>query len=429
MKNLLTIVIPTWNNQAILRACIETLFMNTKYPFEVVVVDNGGKGEVKKSLPETAHAYVRVLEPENNLGWMAAHNLALEDCETPFYCMLNDDVIFIQGQKEFWRKLIGHLQGTVAAAGPSSNYVAGNQSIYNTSLPRVMDSSYLIGFCMVLRTDILKEVGGLDESLPGGDDLDLSIRLRQAGYDLRIDREVFLHHHGKQTGERIHGENWDSEWAQEVSNNSLMAKHGVLLWHECALAHWKYPGAWKMEAKESLEDHWYEEHLKEFKGLPGLNIGCGGRSIEGAVGVDLRERGELGAGGEKFSSAKTDIQADASSIPLEDSSQQFIVAAHILEHMVDPLAALAEWKRLLVPGGTLLLTAPNYSDDNTMLLDYTHLHAYTKDSLSRLLEASGFLLDSALDAPMASIRVICKKPLGELDVPAFVPEVLEEMAI
>ena len=84
MKNLLTIVIPTWNNRDMLKVCIESLFLYTSYPFEVIIIDNGCDGEVAKSLPEESKKYIRVIEPEEKLGWMKAHNLALESVDTPY---------------------------------------------------------------------------------------------------------------------------------------------------------------------------------------------------------------------------------------------------------------------------------------------------------------------------------------------------------
>mgnify|MGYP005814113535 FL=1 len=410
MKELLTIVIPTWNNPDMLRLCVESLFVHTKFPFKVIIVDNGCKGEVKASLPEESKNYVEVLEPDTNLGWSSAHMLALEECDTKFYCMLNDDVVFIPGQPDFWRKLTGHLVDDVAAVGPSSNFVAGNQSIQNNRAHIVCDSSFLIGFCMVIHTDIFREVGGLDPSLPGGDDLDLSIRLRKAGYVLRVEKRAYLHHYGQQTGTRIHGDNWDSKWSQEVTNNALIAKHGIKLWQDCFLSGWKYPDDWKVGEPQASEDEWYAEHMFDFAGSPGLNVGCGGNKLDGAIGVDVRPPGELGDGGERDKEAATDIQADAADIPLEDDSQQYIVAAHVLEHMIDPIAALNEWHRLLVPGGSLFLTVPHHTlDNNAMLLDYTHLHAFNDESLNNLLTSSGFVVDFVERAPMATIRAICRK--------------------
>jgi SAM-dependent methyltransferase len=45
--------------------------------------------------------------------------------------------------------------------------------------------------------------------------------------------------------------------------------------------------------------------------------------------------------------------------PLEDGSFQIIIAKHVVEHLPEPELALAEFSRLLAPGGLLLLATPN----------------------------------------------------------------------
>ena len=412
MKNLLTIVIPTWNNRDMLKVCIESLFLYTKYPFEVIIIDNGCDGEVVKDLPEESKKYIRVIEPEENLGWMKAHNLALESVDTPYYCLLNDDVVFIPGQADFWRKLTAHLKGNVVASGPGSNFVAGNQSIHLTEVSTVCDSSFLIGFCMVIRTDIFKDVGGLDADLPGGDDLDLSIRLMEKGYVLRVDKSAYLYHWGQSTGKRVHGEDWDSLLSQEITNNALMSKHGVKAWIDCSKAQWRNPADWNLESTGTLEDSWYDDILSDFNGSIGLNIGCGNKKISGTVGVDIRPSGELGEGGERLKESSADIVADATDIPLDDSSQPYIVAAHVLEHIIDPLVALKEWHRLLSPGGSLFLSLPDQDVENTILLDYTHVHAYNCSSVENLVKSVGFDVVSIEQAPFNTIRAIVKKSEG-----------------
>ncbi len=42
-----------------------------------------------------------------------------------------------------------------------------------------------------------------------------------------------------------------------------------------------------------------------------------------------------------------------------DASQDFVISSHVLEHMEDPLGALSEWHRVLVPGGGLFLAIPD----------------------------------------------------------------------
>lgn len=80
-----------------------------------------------------------------------------------------------------------------------------------------------------------------------------------------------------------------------------------------------------------------------------LNIGCGGRRLPGYVGVDAVER------------PAADIIATAEKIPLPDGCANEIIAIHLWEHFYyfDCPAVIAEWRRLLRPGGTLILELPN----------------------------------------------------------------------
>ena len=56
-----------------------------------------------------------------------------------------------------------------------------------------------------------------------------------------------------------------------------------------------------------------------------------------------------------------DIVSDIISIPQPDASFDVLVCTEVLEHVPDPVRALAECTRLLKPGGTLIVTAPFFS--------------------------------------------------------------------
>lgn len=53
-----------------------------------------------------------------------------------------------------------------------------------------------------------------------------------------------------------------------------------------------------------------------------------------------------------------DIVADAASIPLEDTSQNYVISSHMIEHHPDPLACLIEWSRLLKDQGIIFTIFP-----------------------------------------------------------------------
>lgn len=80
-----------------------------------------------------------------------------------------------------------------------------------------------------------------------------------------------------------------------------------------------------------------------------LNIGCGDRRLPGYTGIDAVQR------------KATDIIANAWEIPLPDESATEILAVHIWEHFYlwECPRVITEWRRLLTPGGLLVLELPD----------------------------------------------------------------------
>ena len=403
MSPLLTIAIPTYQNYQQLTWCLTSLIGNTEFPFKVIVINNDSTNESQLQIQEIVNSIgfkdIEVLQPGTNLKWMGSINLALHKTSTPFFCMMNDDVVFIPESKTFWRTLINHFVNTeVGAVGPSSNFVAGNQNLFNVNLPIHLCSSLLIGFCLVTRTDLLKEINGLDESLVGGDDLDLSIRLSKMGYDLIVDRSAYLHHIGQQTGQRVHKGYWDSQDHQEAVSNAIIAKHGFVAWHNCFQSKWSYFNPNDKNPNVLYEEDWFNKHLKHYKDKKGLNLGCGSKGGDySAFGFDIARKGDQGAGGRKLTEAILDSTADANDLPISSNSLDYIMAPHILEHLLNPYASLDEWDRVLKPKGMLLLTLPNHNLLPTMVLDYTHLHAYNPDSIKSMISKTNFVIDEFIE--------------------------------
>ena len=125
-----------------------------------------------------------------------------------------------------------------------------------------------------------------------------------------------------------------------------------------------------------------------------LEIGCGHRKSDPSIiGLDLIPGGSTGrVGNVSGRVSAADLGADGSRLPFTNQVFDSIIARHNLEHYVDTLGTLREWRRVLEPGGRVAVVVPDEETfpDRTVDLDPTHYHCFTQESLAALMEVAGF---------------------------------------
>jgi SAM-dependent methyltransferase len=91
--------------------------------------------------------------------------------------------------------------------------------------------------------------------------------------------------------------------------------------------------------------------------------------------------------------------------PAQDASVDVVLATETLEHVPDPAVFLAEARRVLRPGGRIILTVPFVARWHYIPHDYWR---YTPSSLLNLLQAAGFG-DVVVHARGNEVTVACYK--------------------
>jgi SAM-dependent methyltransferase len=136
-----------------------------------------------------------------------------------------------------------------------------------------------------------------------------------------------------------------------------------------------------------------------------LDLGCGAgdftaelvRAGAQAVGVDVAQAA-LARARSRHPELDFRLVPIDGPLPFEDNQFDLVWASEVIEHVADTARWLSEVRRVLVPGGRLLLSTPAHGRVRVALGGIErfseplgdHLHLYTRASLATLLGEFGF---------------------------------------
>jgi len=89
-------------------------------------------------------------------------------------------------------------------------------------------------------------------------------------------------------------------------------------------------------------------------------------------------------------------------LPFGDAEFDYLFCIEVLEHVPNPFAGLAEFHRVLKPGGVLVLSVPNPYHAKEIIWNVFrvpdrqgHIYAWTRQAMTRLAEMNGFRLEAS----------------------------------
>lgn len=225
----LSICIVNWNTRDYLKACLTSIEDHPPHaPFEIIVVDNashdGSEVMVREQFP-----HVQLIANSENRNYAAGNNQALRAAQGEFLLLLNPDtevgentlvqaLAFFRSHPE--AGVIGALQrspnGEIQPSVRSFPYplllcfeIAGLSRWFPRHplfagyrmgafrYDRVQEVDQPMGTFLMVRRDVIEQVGLLDEDFPlFFNDVDWCYRIRQAGWKIYFVPEVVILHHG-----------------------------------------------------------------------------------------------------------------------------------------------------------------------------------------------------------------------------------------
>ncbi len=247
--NIVTIIIPVFNNFAYTKGCIESIYKNTEIDnFKLIIIDNASVDETPAFLENLKSRYknFQYIRNEINLGFAKANNQAAKIADTDKVLFLNNDTVVTPN----WLTILtGELDADENVKIAGSKLLYEDSSIQHAGMvfsdfkyddfniiyhlyrffpdehPAVNKKRYfqaLTGACLLTYTSFFLKLGGFNENyINGFEDVDLCLKARESGAELLYCPESVIYHFEGKTAGRFNktGENTNlfySLWKDKI---------------------------------------------------------------------------------------------------------------------------------------------------------------------------------------------------------------------
>ena len=215
MKPKVSVYIPCYNAERYIARTIEGALRQNYGLDEVLVVDDGSKDRTRK----IASRYpVRILSHDRNRGLAAARNTGFRSARNELVASLDADCV---AEPAWLERLLPHLEDRKVAAASGRLEETVLTSLADrwrqAHLPEhwgnsaVVNPPFLFGANGLHRKSMIEEVGGYDEiTWPAGcgEDLDISMRIRNRGYNLIYEPAALVKHIKQDTVRSVLDAKW-----------------------------------------------------------------------------------------------------------------------------------------------------------------------------------------------------------------------------
>ncbi len=219
---LISIIIPTRDNEKVLRRCVESIQQKSSYRnFEIIILDNGSVDSSTLAYLQVLHdeGQARVIRHDAPFNFSELNNIGVENSDGELLLFLNDDTEVLCS--DWLERMGGYAQlphiGAVGAKllypggkeiqhagvlnltnGPVHAFLRHDSELPGYFMRNLLEYDWLAvtGACLMMEASKFNALGGFDVTLPiAYNDIELCLRSVEKGFYNVVCQAVTLIHH------------------------------------------------------------------------------------------------------------------------------------------------------------------------------------------------------------------------------------------
>jgi glycosyltransferase involved in cell wall biosynthesis len=180
----ISVIIPTFNRAVKTARAISSVLYQRFTDYEIIVVDDGSTDETERVLHQFKNR-IRYVTHKANGGVSAARNTGLTVSKSPLIAFLDSDDYWLPDKLAVQKSFLDRNPNTVICqteetwirngkrANPGKRHLKPTGDVFEPSLKLCLVSPSAV----MLKRELLEEVGVFDEGLPACEDYDLWLRI------------------------------------------------------------------------------------------------------------------------------------------------------------------------------------------------------------------------------------------------------------
>ena len=205
---LVSVVLPAYNRAGTIRGAIESVLRQSFTDFELIVVDDCSTDATAAEVAKIVDPRIRLIRHAENRGASAARNTGIGEARGPWVAFQDsdDEWLPLKLEKQMARLTAPGAEYVAAYCGmlilgapeagrrPVISYMPRPDlaRIEGDILPTLIRTSIVSTQTLVVRRDLLTEIGGFDEAMPALIDWECMLRLAPLGTIACVDEPLVL---------------------------------------------------------------------------------------------------------------------------------------------------------------------------------------------------------------------------------------------